>query len=362
MNFHPPVSWSKQRTQGRVVRRAVEVSPEAKNAEDLELGESRVGKVLEVNKFGAVVDLGVDRRCWLHVSEMKLPEGMTRIEDPNEVMKKDQEVAVRIREVKAREVKLTMLDLPEFQKKPLSDFQEGDEVDGRVAYISPKFGLFVDVGAMVNGLVPKKNLKGAKPTQFQEGLEVKVKVETVTSNRITLALESEEVDNILGLAEDLELGESRVGKVLEVNKFGAAVDLGVDRQCWLHVSEMELPEGMTRIEDPNEVMKKDQEVAVRIREVRAREVKLTMLDLPEFQKKPLSDFQEGDEVEGRVADISPKAGLFVDVGAMVNGLVPKDTLKGKEPSQFQIGQEVKVKVQNLTKHQMNLLLEEVEDL
>ena len=96
------------------MRRAVEVAPESKTADDLQLGKSYAGKVLEVNEFGAVVDLGVDRRCWLHVSDMELPEGVTRIEDPNEVMKADQEVTVRIKQVKPREVELTMLDCPEF--------------------------------------------------------------------------------------------------------------------------------------------------------------------------------------------------------------------------------------------------------
>ena len=219
---------------------------------------------------------------------------------------------------------------------------------GRVKTVSPK-GIFVDVGAMVDSYLPQKKLKGARSAQFQEGLEVKVKVETVTNNRIILALE--EVDNLLGLAEDLELGKSYVGKVLEVNEFGAVVDLGVDRRCWLHVSEMELPEGVTRIEE-------DQEVTVRIKQVRPKEVDLTMLDLPEFHKKPLSDFQVGDELGGKVVAVSPKVGLFVDVGAMLNGLVPRDTL-GKKPSEFQIGQEVNLKIRKLTNHRMGLLLKEL---
>ena len=163
-------------------------------------------------------------------------------------------------------------------------------------------------------------------------------------------------------ADDLELGKSYVGKVLEVNEFGAVVDIGVDRRCWLHVSEMPRPEGVTRIEDPNEVMKKDQEVTVRIRQVKRNEVRLTMLDHPEFQKKPLSDFQVGDELGGKVVRVSPKVGLIVDVGAMLNALVPKNRLKGKELSEFQIGQQVKVKIRKLTNHEMYLLLEEVKDL
>ena len=316
-------------------------------AEELEVGSSFTGKVLEVNEFGATVDLGLNMPGWLHKSHMEMPEGS---ENPKEVLKMDDELTVRVKQVKRSQVDLTMLDDPDFQKKPLSSFQEGDELEGRVKTIRPQ-AIFLDVGAMVDGTLPEKFLKGIRPAQFQLGQEVKVKVETVTNNKIILALE--EVDGLLGAAEDLEIGKSIVGKVMEVNEFGATLDLGLDKPGWLHKSHLEMPEG---IENPIEVLKKDDELTARVKRVQGRSVDLTMLDLPEFRKKPLSGYKKGDVSGARVTKVSPKLGLFVDVGAMVEGLLPTKKLKGLEPSQFQQGQEVNVEVEKVTNNKIILAL------
>ena len=319
-----------------MARRAVEVAPESKKADDLELGKSYVGKVLEVNEYGATLDLGLDMHGWLHRRNLEMPEG---IENPAQVLKKDDELTVRVKQVKRSSVDLTMLDDPEFQKKPLSEYKEGDVLEGRVKTIRPQ-AIFVDVGAMVDGYLPRENLKGATPGQFQADQQLKVRVETVTNNRITLALE--EVEKLRGSAEELVLGQAYTAKVLEVNKYGATLDLGLDKGGWLPKQYMAKPEGMSSI-DPNEVMKKDDEVTVRIKKVKRNEVDLTMIDIPAFQKKPLSDFQVGDELEASVRQ-SIAQGVFLDVGAMVDGYLPQRRLNGVELDTLEKGQKVKVKV------------------
>ena len=333
----------------RAVRcRAVEELPKSKKANELVVGSSYVGKVRMVNQFGAIVDLGLDKRGWLHRRNMEIPEGKGNLE---EFLKIDDELTVRIRQVKREEIELAMRDMPEFQKKPLSELRKGDEFEGIIKTPRDQ-GVFVDVGAMVDAFLPARNLKGASPFQFQAGKTVKVKVETVTSSRITLALV--QAYDLLGGAHELELSKSYEGKVVEVNQFGATLDLGLDKPGWLHKRNMEIPEG----KDDLDSLKEGDELTVRIRQVKPNEVELTMVDQEDFQKKPLSKYKEGQKLEGPVKDVIPQ-GVFVDVGAMVDAFLPKRNLKDANPDSFEKGKVVRVKVEKVTNSRITLALDKL---
>ena len=163
----------------RVVRKAA--------VQELVIGESRSGRVLEVNKFGAMLDLQLDRPGFLHVAHIKKPDGVTFI-NCEEVLKTGDELQVRVKRLKPHEIELTMLDLPDFKKKPLSEYNVGDELEGTVVTVR-KMGVYIDVGAVQDGRISKENLNGATPESlgFEVGKLVKVKVQKVDPFGIVLA-------------------------------------------------------------------------------------------------------------------------------------------------------------------------------
>lgn len=77
------------------------------------------------------------------------------------------------------------LEMKEFQKRPLSDFKAGDDVEGTVTGVRPT-GAFVDVGAMVDGYFPKENWK-ENDGKLEVGKTVKLRIEEVTGCRMRLA-------------------------------------------------------------------------------------------------------------------------------------------------------------------------------
>ena len=89
---------------------------------------------------------------------------------------------VRVLAVKKSRVECVIADQPEFQKRPFSDYQVGDLVEGTVITVRAR-AAFVDVGAMQQGFLPEENVKGQK---LEEGQQIKLKVETVTGCRMTL--------------------------------------------------------------------------------------------------------------------------------------------------------------------------------
>jgi ribosomal protein S1 len=112
-----------------------------------------------------------------------------------------------------------------------------------------------------------------KPSDVvKEGDEVVVWITKASrkDNRIGLSLiEPPAVD-----WNDIRPGQMFVGKVTRLERFGAFVDIGAEREGMVHVSEM----AAGYISEPSDVVKVGEEVEVRVLEVnpKKRQIKLTM--------------------------------------------------------------------------------------
>jgi small subunit ribosomal protein S1 len=107
------------------------------------------GTVKKITLAGAVIDIGLDMPCILHISQIvggTEDQPIKRVED---VIQVGQTVDVWVRRVKEGRVELTML-------KPLSlewrDIEKGMVVKGKVTRLE-KFGAFVEIGAERPGLI-----------------------------------------------------------------------------------------------------------------------------------------------------------------------------------------------------------------
>ena len=238
----------------------------------------------------------------------------------------------------------------------IKDLEIGESCSGTVVEVK-ECGATLDLGLDKPGWLHVSEIEKPEGVTYlksagdvlKEGDEVQVRVKRVQHSSVGVTM--------LDLPDfkDLEIGESCSGTVVEVKEYGATLDLGLDRPGWLHVSEIVKPEGVTYLKSAEEVLKKGDEVQVRVKSVKRTSVRVTMLDSPDFQKKPLSEYKVGDEVEGTVVNVL-ETSVYIDVGAVLAGILPRRKLNGDIPEAlgFELGKVVKVRVEDVTTNQIIL--------
>mmetsp|Transcript_20361 Transcript_20361/g.44931 ORF Transcript_20361/g.44931 Transcript_20361/m.44931 type:complete len:229 (-) Transcript_20361:25-711(-) len=162
----------------------IEHVPVSGKSLDLVVGKYYNAVVKKFVPNGVQLDLGVEKPGYLHVSRMK-PKGEF-VSDPSEVLTLKDVIPVRVWKIKGREVEVMMPGAAqaEFQKRPLWEYKDGEEVDGTVAALRQR-AVFVDVGAMVDAYFPEENW-GAMKGKMEVGQKLKFRIEKVTGCRMTL--------------------------------------------------------------------------------------------------------------------------------------------------------------------------------
>lgn len=176
-------------------RRAVEPDPWSDLHKRFPIGSAHKGKVVRMQPFGAFVELekGVDGL--LHVSEI----GDRRIEHPNEVLKDNQEVTVRVTKIDRQARRIGLSLLPD----GVTDEQLKQSVQPRPGMITTakiveheSFGVFAQldntVGKLGRGLIMPQDSNQPRGTDLKKalpvGMEVKVKVVEVERGRLKLSI------------------------------------------------------------------------------------------------------------------------------------------------------------------------------
>jgi ribosomal protein S1 len=229
------------------------------------------GKVTKVELSGARLDIGAERDAFLHISDMQPGKTVTRVAD---VVKDGDTITVWVKQVKPQD---GMILMTRIEPPPLdwSDLQRGLKLTGKVVKVED-FGAFVNIGAPKDGLVPVGMMARSrvnKPSDVvKEGDEITVWITKASrkDNRIGLSMvEPPAID-----WSDIRPGQMFSGKVTRLEKFGAFVDIGAEREGMVHISEM----AAGYINEPSDVVKVGEEVEVRVLEVnpKKRQIKLTM--------------------------------------------------------------------------------------
>jgi len=174
----------------------------------------------------------------------------------------------------------------------LTDFKADDAVQGKVSNIKVA-GAFIDVDAESEGfvhlsrLLPRSNRVEDVLTVGQE-LELWVHKVDPKAKRLELTM----VRPIRLKWDQIKPSLRIFGSVTRLEKFGAFVDIGAERDGLVHVSEMS--DGYVR--DPSEIAKVGDEVEVAVLEVDRgkKQVRLTMnISLEEL----MEDVEEEEEEE-----------------------------------------------------------------
>jgi len=144
------------------------------------------------------------------------------------------------------------------------------------------------------------------------------------------------------------------GKITKVGLSGAFVDIGLNEQGWIHISQLS-KKPVNRVA---EVLEEGDEVTVWVKKVDRRKgwINLTMIEPP---KRTFGDLKPGMIITGKVTRLAP-FGAFVDVGVGRDGLVHISELAPgyvDDPSEIvSVGDEVEVKVLSVDRRRRQIEL------
>jgi transcriptional accessory protein Tex/SPT6 len=126
---------------------AEKAAPAPMSIDSLRVGQRLTGKVKNITKFGAFVDVGIPQDGLVHISKL----AKWKVDKVTDVVSQGQEVEVWVKKVdkKRGRLSLTMIKPISFR---LKDIKEGAELEGVVTRLEP-YGAFVDIGSEREGLV-----------------------------------------------------------------------------------------------------------------------------------------------------------------------------------------------------------------
>ena len=184
----------------------------------------------------------------------------------------------------------------------VEDVVVGTPYHGKVVGLA-KFGAFVDIGAMTDGLVhitelPKKGVRRVEDVlKSGESVDVWVKEIDVAGGKISLTMRRPAPRPIGSLAE----GDVLVGRVTTVAKYGVFVDIESDTEGLVHISEM----SSGFVQRAEDIVKNGDAVEVRIKEIdpAKQRISLTMKGLAN---------DTGVAVVNEATAVDPRAGATDD--------------------------------------------------
>ena len=225
----------------------------------------------------------------------------------------------------------------------LTELSPGQKLEGTVRKVTLS-GAIVDVGAAADGLLHISDLGDMRVARasdvLSEGQAITVWVKKLdqANKRLSLTL----VQPPRYRWEDLKPGLKTEGRVVRLEKFGAFVDIGMDTDGLVHISEM----AAGRVNQPSDVVREGDVVSVWIKEAdrKARRISLSMVQPPEVDLRSL---KPDTILSGRVVRLE-NFGAFVDIGAGRDGLIHVTEMGrgyvGNPSEILSVGDDVQVRV------------------
>ncbi len=246
--------------------------------ERFEAGEIVEARVIDHNKGGLIVDLGV--RGFVPISQIVDFPRRPRDEQPRDAA---QEIAEKLQPFVGRTLRLKILEVNrkanrlilsekvavyeerrEKRDELFSSLNVGQRVTGQVRSIAP-FGVFVDLGG-IDGLVHKSELSWNKvnnpETAYAIGEEVEAEVIDINHERgrISLSIRRLQPDPWQESVAKYAIGDVITGTVTKLVNFGAFVRIEEGLEGLIHISEL----SNSRVAHPGDVVSEGQELQLKI--------------------------------------------------------------------------------------------------
>ncbi len=323
----------------------------------LEKGQKRKGTVKGITDFGAFIDLGgIDGL--LHITDMS----WSRINHPSELVKIGDKVEVIVLDFDKDNSKVS-LGYKQLINNPWDNIYEkfptGTRIKGKVVNIMP-YGVFVEIDRGIEGLLHSSEITWQKKMinpqeMFKVGDIIEVQIINVDKDqkRISLSMKQLETNPWQEAKEKLPVGSKIKGIVRGFTEYGAFVELESGLEGMIHVSDMSWTK---KINHPQDVLKKGQEVEVIIlgvdsdsRKITLGLKQLTLNPWPEIAKK----FSVGSEVDAEVV-LNSNFGVFVKLEDEVEALVYSSEIDKEKAAALKPGEKIRVKIIKVDVEQMKI--------
>lgn len=225
------------------------------------------GKVVNVMNYGVFVRLEEGIEGLVHISEMSWTR---RLGHPSEMLNLGDEVEVVVLNVDKGKREIS-LGIKQTETNPwqiaAQKYPSGTVVTATVRSVT-NFGAFVEIEEGIDGMIHISDLSWTKKYSHpSEALQIGQKLKCVVlevdeqKQRISLGLKQLTEDPWLhAIPEKYIPGHIIKGKVTKLTNFGAFIELEPDLEGLLHISEL----ADHKIEKPQDVIKQDEEVEVKI--------------------------------------------------------------------------------------------------
>ncbi len=185
--------------------------------------QAYLGKVTRVDLGGAFVDIGVGVEAYIHISQISAEAPVTRVAD---VLKVGDEIQVYVASVnpQTRRINLTMTRPPKYD---WADLDIGLKIPNARVVALESFGAFVDIDGPKHGLVPFNLMPKGKRPKVGDVLDAVWVIEaSEEKRRIGLTM----VEPPALPWEKIHRGDTLKGTVTRIERKGAFVDVGAERE------------------------------------------------------------------------------------------------------------------------------------
>jgi len=347
----------------RVVLEEKRETMRAQLLSEIAVGQIRQGIVKNITDFGVFIDLGgVDGL--LHITDMS----WGRIRHPSEMVNLGEKIDVKILDFDEKTSRIS-LGLKQMTQYPWENIEQkyplGKKVTGRVVSITD-FGAFVELEKGVEGLIHISEMSWTQHIKHPSKImNVNDQVEAVIlsvdkeNEKLSLGIKQMEPDPWGTIEEKFPVNKVVSGKVRNLTAFGAFVELEEGIDGLVHISDMSWTR---RIQHPSEVMKKGDNVEVKILKIDHdnRRISLGYKQLsedpwPEIARK----YAVGVDCLGTITKVLDR-GVVVDLDGELEGFVPVAQLGSKDLEQpgeaFTEGESIPLQVIELDKNQRKVVL------
>ncbi len=347
----------------RVVLEEEREEMRGKLLDEIEVEQVRPGIVKNITDFGVFVDLGgVDGL--LHITDMS----WGRIRHPSEMVSLGETIDVKILDIDEKTGRIS-LGLKQMTPYPWENVEEkfpvGDKVKGRVVSITD-YGAFVELEKGIEGLIHISEMSWtqhikhpSKIMSANDQVEAVVLSVDKENEKISLGIKQMEPDPWQTIEEKYPVGKDVRGNVRNLTAFGAFVELEEGIDGLVHISDMSWTR---RIQHPSEIMKKGDDVDIRILKVDHdnRRISLGYKQLIEDPWPVIAqEHSVGSECLGKVIKVLDR-GVVVSLDDEVEGFIPSAQLslqEVKDPSSaFNQGDEIPLQVIEIDPNQRKIVL------
>ena len=262
-------------------------------------------------------------------------------------------------------------DLDDKRKEIIEKIQVGEVLEGLVKNITD-FGAFIDLGG-IDGLLHITDITWGRINHPSDKLNIgdKINVKVIDYDpeaiRVSLGLKQLHDEPWKGIEDKYPVGSTVQGKIVNMMKYGAFVELEEGVEGLIHVSEM----SWTRhIKHPTDLFKIGDELEARILTIEPDDKKIS-LGLKQLENNPWDEIEKKYEInsiyKGIVKNLT-QYGAFVQLEEGIDGLVHVSDMSWTEsvrhPKDFlSKGDEVEVKILDLSskEHRLSLGIKQVTD-